>query len=116
MNKNQLRVAYASMLVFALVAGVYAAVLFTNQQPVSAALLLVSALVMVFAALFGLRKVSWRMSKEPGRIRHTLNFLGITETEEDQRRRGSKTWWINRIIMLSFVMLFLFMLRLFNIL
>lgn len=58
MTKKQLRVTYASMLVFALIAGVYAAILFTNQQPFSAAFFLLSALVMASAALVGLRKVS----------------------------------------------------------
>jgi hypothetical protein len=46
------------MLVFALVAGVYATVMFTNQQPIYAVLVLVCALVMASAALFGLRKIS----------------------------------------------------------
>jgi hypothetical protein len=51
------------------------------------------------------------MTKKPRTFRKTLDYLGITESEEERQQRGTKGWWIKRIIFISFIMLLLFVLR-----
>jgi hypothetical protein len=54
---------------------------------------------------------AWHMTKKPRTFRKTLDYLGITESEEERQQRGTKAWWIKRIIFISFIMLLLFVLR-----